>query len=122
LVCRHQFKYSAFTRLQESKADYRRVEELQAESEQLLTLQLINARSRVETAYKKFRIAEKAVEAAAENLRVLDNSFDVGLAANIDVLDGQVVLTDAETKLITARYDYWIAIAELERAIGTSEK
>ena len=67
---------------------------------------------------KKFYIAKKTVEQTAENLRVLDNSYQVGLAANIDVLDAQVIHTKSGADLINARYDYWIAKARLDRSMG----
>lgn len=110
--------FSNVAQLQENKAELRRLEDEQTEAEGLLALQVIQARSRVETALKRYNIAGKAVEQARENLRVLDNTYEAGLAANIDVLDGQVILTQAETGLIRARYDYWIARAELDRATG----
>ncbi|MFQ5651809.1 MAG: TolC family protein, partial [bacterium] len=90
--------FSSLAQLQERKAELRRIEENRKESERLVTLELIRARSNVETANKKYHIALKTVEQARENLRVLDNTYEAGLAANIDVLDAQVVLTRAETQ------------------------
>lgn len=110
--------FSNVAQLQESKADLRRMEENEKETERLLTLEVIRSRLKVKTAIQKFHIAKKAVEQARENLSVLDNAYQVGLAANIDVLDAQVVLTKAEAELIHARYDYWIAMAQLDRAMG----
>lgn len=110
--------FSNLARLHERKADLRELQANETETERLLTLELIRARSRVETTLEKYRIAGTAVEQARENLSVLDNTYEAGLAANIDVLDAQVVLTQAETQLINARYDYWIARAELDRAMG----
>lgn len=112
----HSFNNMA--RLQENKARLKSTEEKQEETERLLTLDVIRSRFDLETALKKFHIAEKTVEQTAENLRVLDNSYKVGLAANIDVLDAQLIHTKSEADLINARYDYWIAKAKLDRAMG----
>ncbi|RMF58316.1 MAG: TolC family protein [Calditrichaeota bacterium] len=110
--------FSSLNKLQESKAELRREQERRRETEQEVTLQVIAARLKVETALKKFHIAKKALEQAEENLRVLENTYKVGLAANIDVLDAQVIRTKSEADAIAARYDYWIARAELDRATG----
>lgn len=110
--------FSNMAHLQENKAEAGRLEELVVETERLVELQVITARTKVRTSLKKYHIALKAAGQARENLKSLDNAYAVGLAANMDVIDGQVVLTEAEAQVIRARYDYWIARAELERALG----
>ncbi|MFQ5822559.1 MAG: TolC family protein [bacterium] len=110
--------FSNITNLQEAKAELNRLEELKEDSDRVLTLEVIRARLNVESAIKRFHIAKKAVEQAEENLRVINNTYEVGLAANIDVLDAQVVHTRAQAELINTRYNYWIAKAQLDRAMG----
>jgi TolC family type I secretion outer membrane protein len=116
----HSFRNLAT--VQEAKAALNRFEEIKRDSERAVTLQVIRARLNVESATKRFHIAKKAVEQAEENLRVLNNTYEVGLAANIDVLDAELVRTKAQTDLINARYDYWIARAQLDRAMGFLEE
>lgn len=110
--------FSNVARLQQSKAEFKRLEERRTATERALTLQVVRARRRVESTLKRYSIAEKAVEQAEENLRVLENTYEVGLASNIDLLDGEVAYSRAQTERITAHYDYWIARAELARATG----
>ena len=110
--------FSNLASLQEAKAELNRLQETKRDSERALTLEVIRARLNVESSIKRFHIAKKAVEQADENLRVLNNTYEVGLAANIDVLDAQVVHTKAYADLINARYDYWIAKTQLDRAMG----
>ncbi len=110
--------FSNLAGLQENKARLKSFEEREEETERLLTLDVIRSRLDLETALKKFYIAKKAVVQTAENLRVLDNSYQVGLAANIDVLDAQLIHTKSGADLINARYDYWIAKARLDRSMG----
>ncbi|NIR49524.1 TolC family protein [candidate division KSB1 bacterium] len=107
-----------WSNLQESKAKLNRLEHLQTESKRTLTFEVIRARLNVESAYKRIQIAKKAAEQAEENLRVLNNTFEVGLAANIDVVDAEVIHRRAQTDLINARYDFLIARAQLDRATG----
>ena len=110
--------FSNLARVQERKARLKSFEEKEEETERLLTLDVIRSRLNLETALKKIHIAEKTIEQTSENLRVLDNSYKVGLAANIDVLDAQVIHIKSEANLINARYDYWITKAQLDRAMG----
>ena len=110
--------FSNLASLQENKARLKSFEARKEETQRLLTLDVIRSRLDLETSLKKFHIAGKTVEQTAENLRVLDNSYKVGLAANLDVLDAQVIHTKSEADLINARYDYWIARARLDRAMG----
>ncbi len=110
--------FTNLARLHEAKAELKRMEAIKKDSEGVLTLEVIRARLNVESAIKRFHIAKKAVEQAEENLRVLNNTFEVGLASNIEVLDAEVVLTSARTDLINARYDFGIARNQLDRAMG----
>lgn len=104
--------------IQEAKVEVSRFEETKRDAESALTLAVIRARLSVESSVKRFQIATKALEQARENLRILNNTYSVGIATNLDVLDAEVVYTKSEAGLIRSRYDYWIARAELDRAMG----
>ncbi|RMD91214.1 MAG: TolC family protein [Calditrichaeota bacterium] len=110
--------FSNLAKIQQAKVEEKQLQEQKQVLERVLILQLIQARLKVNSALKRFQIARKGVEQAQENLNVINNSFEVGLATNIDVLDAQVALNQAKTNLINAQYDYWIARAELDRALG----
>ncbi len=62
--------------------------------------------------------AETGVRAATEAQRVLTERFAAGVAANIDVLDAQVALLQAELDLTRARASAQLAAARLDRALG----
>jgi outer membrane protein TolC len=55
---------------------------------------------------------------AKEALRISEVSFANGVAINLDVLDSQVSLSQIETNLASAVYDYLMAQAALERNIA----
>ena len=59
-----------------------------------------------------------ALEQAEENLRIVKDRFDLGMASNIELIDAQVTHTTSEINQINSRYDLLIAVAELERALG----
>ncbi|MDD5501344.1 MAG: TolC family protein [Candidatus Omnitrophica bacterium] len=60
------------------------------------------------------------VAQAREALEIARVSYDNGEAKNLDVLDAQVSLSQVETNLSQAIYDYLMAQAELDRTMGKS--
>ncbi len=91
-----------------------------------LSEQKVKVSVEVRQAYASLREAtelvaasKKVVEQAQESLRLASARFSSGSSAQIDVLDSQVALTEARTNEIQALYDYNVARASLERAIGT---
>ena len=63
-------------------------------------------------------LAQEAVDVAAEDLRVVEERYRLGAAISIDLLQSQAALVQAENDLVTARYDYQIARAQLEALVG----
>lgn len=81
----------------------------------------------VKTAYLNIRSAERripttkiALEQAKEDYRIAQVSYNAGVATNTDVMDAQVSLTSANTNYIAALYDYNVALASLDSAMGLS--
>ena len=60
----------------------------------------------------------KVTEQAEESVRLAKSAVDAGTGIQLDVLQSQYDLTDARNNKIRALYDYNMAIARLERAIG----
>lgn len=61
---------------------------------------------------------EKNVEQAQEAVRIADLNYGEGLATNLDVSFAQMALTQAKTNYSQALYDYALALAQLEKAVG----
>jgi outer membrane protein len=58
-------------------------------------------------------------EYAEENYKSVSRQFEYGLADSMDVMDANTLFVTAERKLVSARYDYQMAILKLRRATGT---
>ncbi len=67
---------------------------------------------------EKIKVQDEAVKEADKNFRDTLLRFKEGLSTNTDVLDAQVLLSQAKTNYYQALYEYNIAIALVERAIG----
>jgi outer membrane protein len=74
------------------------------------------------SAQEQMAVARVAVEAAQENLRVVEARYRVGSSAAtiVEVNTAQQALTTAENGEITARFAYLTAKAQLEALIGRS--
>lgn len=67
---------------------------------------------------KKISVAERSVEQAEENLRLIINKYDVQLATSSDLLDAETYLYEAKTNLTNAAIEYNLAKTKLEATIG----
>jgi outer membrane protein TolC len=64
-------------------------------------------------------VLKDAVDEAEEALRIVLARYNEGLAIVTDLLDVEVALTNTRLRLNSAEYDYMIASAGLDRAVGT---
>jgi outer membrane protein len=62
--------------------------------------------------------AQLVVEQAQENLDIVNGRYTAGLANPIEVTDAEVSLSDAKNAYIQALFDYHVAQATLELAMG----
>ena len=72
----------------------------------------------LETQEQAIDIAGEAVLVAEEDLRLIRARYGVQAATVLDVITSQVALDEAEANLVSARYDYALAKAELESIVG----
>jgi outer membrane protein len=94
----------ASARLEQTRKD------VEADVQQAV-LNLASARERVDA-------SQASVEAATVALQAANARFEVGLAISIEITDAQVNYIQARNTQITALYDYYVARAQLDRAIG----
>lgn len=72
----------------------------------------------LETQEQAIAIAREAVVVAEEDLRLIRERYAVQMATVLDMITSQVALDQAEADLVSARYDYVVAKAELESIVG----
>lgn len=64
------------------------------------------------------RVAQESVKTLSEHLRHVQDSYDVGVVAKIDVLRSEVEMADAEQNLIKAENTRKLAVHTLNKMIG----
>ncbi|MBB6049180.1 TolC family protein [Armatimonas rosea] len=72
----------------------------------------------VRDAHERAQTAWSAVEQAREAYRIAQVRFREGVDTQLSVNDAQTSLTQSETNIVNARYDYLTALARLNRALG----
>ncbi len=73
----------------------------------------------LEAAQKLIEAQEGIVEQAAEGLRIANVQHEAGLITGVELTDVELSHTQAQVNRLQAIHDYIIAVARLERAMGT---
>lgn len=69
-------------------------------------------------AEKRIETAKVAVDKAVEDRKIAGTKYDAGVGTNLDVIDAQLALTQADTNYTQALYDYNVGKAKLAKATG----
>lgn len=90
--------------------------------EDQIRLEVSQARQAVIEAAERIPLAQASEVQAKDNLELTKVRFDAGLATTVDVLDGQMLLTQTEAAAVQAIYDYNLAKARLAKALGEADR
>ena len=74
--------------------------------------------AQLDAAGTSIAITQTSVAAGEENLRVVMQRYQVGVASIVDVLTAQASLDQAKVDAVNARFDYLRAKAQLEALVG----
>lgn len=104
----------------ESKAVLRQLDYSRKGLSEMVKFEVQEAILSLQQAKESLLSQEKNVEQAQEAVRIADLNYAEGLATNLDVSFAQMALTQAKTNYSQALYDYALALAQLEKAIGAA--
>ena len=74
--------------------------------------------SEIASASRRAEIADRAVQLAQEDLRVIEERYGLGHATIIELQTSQVALADAEVAAVRSRQTLGTAVAQLEAVLG----
>ena len=77
-----------------------------------------DAAGQIDTAARRVQIAARALELAREDLRVIEERYQLGAVTILDLQTSQVALADAEVGWVRARQELGVAVAALEAELG----
>lgn len=105
----------------ESKAMIRQLEYSQKGLSEMVKFEVREAILNLQQAKEALSSQGKTVEEAQEAVRIAELNYKEGLATNLDVSSAHVALSQARTNYSQALYDCVIALAQLEKATGSSQ-
>ncbi len=102
--------------IKKAKAQKRAAEHMVDFETRQARVQATEALLTARAAHEKVIVAQGAVDAAREGLRIVTNQYREGLASMVNLLDTQAAAIMAEGNLVQARHDYQVGLASLEFA------
>ena len=105
-------------RVKQAKAGLEQVKILRSQVEQRIKLEVRKAIFDMEEARERIEAQKENVELARANLKIAEERHRLGLMSEIELRDAQLSLTQAETDYFQALYDYNVASAFLDKAVG----
>lgn len=110
--------FKASHRVQQVKADMKMLGLQREQLEKAINLEIIQAKSKLDEAQKNVEAQVEGVDLARKGLQIAETRYANGLATQLEVMDAQVALNQAQMNELNARYELITANAELQKAIG----
>jgi outer membrane protein TolC len=110
--------FSDWGRIKQAKAGLEQVKILNSQVKERIKLEVKKAIFDMEESEERIEAQTENVKLARENLRIAKERYRQGLMSEIELRDAELSLTQAETDYFQALYDYNVASAFLDKAIG----
>lgn len=94
-----------------------KVETLLKDSKQNVEFDIKNKYDAINSAYRQIKLADANVKKAKEGLRIVEQSYDVGMATMQDVKESIINVYNTELALSNAISNYNLAILEYNKAV-----
>ncbi|HUM51846.1 MAG TPA: TolC family protein [Chitinophagales bacterium] len=110
--------YTARAVVNDAKNQKAQLQSATAQIKDGISMEVNAAFETLKVALLKIDLAQRAIDQATENKRILDNRFGAQVALLTDVLDADQLLLQAKTNLLNAQADAAIANYKLQRSLG----
>ncbi len=107
-------------RVQQASIDREKVHMLRLKAEEGLAIQIQAAELNMEEARKRIEGQEQNIHQAQKAVRIAQTRFQSGVGTQLELLDTQVAMTRAQTGYAQAIYDYVMARADWQYAVGSA--
>jgi outer membrane protein len=108
-------------RVQEAENDLEKIHYTRIKAEEGLKIQIQSAELKMAEASRRIAGQEKYIDQAQKAVRIAQTRFKNGVGTQLELLDAQVAMTRAQTNYAQAIYDYLVAKAEWQYAVGISK-
>jgi outer membrane protein TolC len=106
-------------RVAQTASGVRQLEIAQKQAEEGVALEVNSAVLSLKEAQANIESQKENVDLAKESLRIGKVRYDSGLITNLEILDAELAVTQAETNYLQALYDFQAARVNLQKAMGT---
>jgi len=106
------------TAVSNARASVKYAQETLDQTERTVAFSVKQAYLGVDLAAETRNLADQIEVSAQEDFNLAQEKYNLGAATILDLLDAQVSLTRAQNDKVNAMFDYHVAVARLENAIG----
>lgn len=110
--------FATSARAQQALVDKEKVHYTLLKAEEGLKIQIQSAELRMAEARKRIEGQEKSLTQAEKAVRIAQTRYKSGVGTQLELLDTQVAMTRTQTNYAQAIYDYLVAKADWQYAIG----
>ena len=111
--------FKTTNKVEETLHNYNSVRAQEEDRKQQVALEVEQSYLNMINTQERIKATQAAARAAKENLDLANGRYQVGVGSIIEATDAQALYTDAETSYVRTLYDYKIAEAQLQRAMGS---
>jgi len=108
----------ASARTEEAIIDHQKIVTTRQKAEEGLRLRIQSFELRMAEAKKRIEGQEKSLGQAQKAVQIAQTRFKSGVGTQLELMDTQVAMTRAQTNYAQGIYDYLVARAEWENAVG----
>lgn len=102
-------------RIQQAQIDYETVAYKISESQQQLSMEVIDAYYDLIASYERIEANQDELTASRNAFKIIQRKFNEGQASLLEFIDARTSMTNAEQNLILTRYDHLIKYSHFER-------
>ncbi|MCR9015376.1 TolC family protein [Aquiflexum gelatinilyticum] len=106
------------SQIQQKRAQLSQLENQKLFLESNIEVEKFQARTNLENNIQALKVQQENRELAMEVFRMAKIKYDEGVGSNLEVVEADSALKDAETNYFSALYDALIAKVDLEKALG----
>lgn len=108
-------------KVQQSKIDGEKLDELYAETQQQIRLEVINYYYALQAAYESVQSARKQTRSAQRAYELISRKYTEGQSSLLELIDARSSLTSAVANSIIAGSDFFSSLADFEFAMGATD-
>ncbi len=105
-------------RVEQSEWEKKQIEARQLDLENKIRLQVRDAYQSVIVSETSISSAKDQLKSANKTFEIIDRKFREGMSRQIEFIDARSTMTNAELNYIVTLFEYYIRLAELERAVA----